>query len=194
MGFLDSLQGTLNRGTAAAERATRTLRLNQRVNDINKERQRLAAQLGASLYEATKDDASFRAGREALFDGIANLDAEREKCQLEIASIEAEAAAARTYTCTHCGASVSATDLFCSGCGTAIDVIKQEIAEQNAAAADSAANSNRVCASCGAAMGEDDMFCMSCGTKYDPAAESRAQADEEPATDDAFAPKEEDTE
>ena len=108
--------------------------------------------------------------------------------------IPAAEAAAQTYTCTHCGATVSATDLFCSGCGTAIDVIKQEIAEQNAAAADSAVNSNRVCASCGAAMGEDDMFCMSCGTKYDSAAESQAQADEEPATDDACASKEADAE
>lgn len=62
MGFLDSLQGTLNRGTAAAERATRTLRLNQRVNDINKERQKLAAQLGASLYEQPRTMHRFARG------------------------------------------------------------------------------------------------------------------------------------
>lgn len=170
MGFLDSLQGTLNRGTAAAGRATRTMRLNQRVSEINRERQKLAAQLGASLYEATKGNPELRTGREALYDGIASLDAEREKTQREIAEVEAEAAAAeaaaQTYTCTRCGATVSATDMFCSGCGASVEEIKAEVAEQQASEA-AAVESGRTCPSCGAVMGADDAFCMSCGAKVE---------------------------
>lgn len=174
MGFLDSIQGTFNRGTAAAGRATRAMRLNQRVNEINRERQKLAAQLGASLYEATKDNPDLRAGREALYDGIASLDAEREKTQEEIAAVEAEAAAAeaasQTYTCTRCGATVSAGDLFCSGCGASVEDIKKEIAERQAAET-ATVESGRTCPSCGAIVGVDDEFCMSCGAKMGPAEE-----------------------
>lgn len=81
-----------------------------------KRRQALAAQLGASLYDATKDDPTFRAGREAIYDGIAAIDAERAGYQAEIDRIEAEAqAAAVRYTCPFCGSSVAVSDLFCSG-------------------------------------------------------------------------------
>ena len=66
-------------------------------------RQGLAAQLGASLYEATRGDAALVSGREALYDGIARIDAEREQCQRQIAAIDEQAAAAATaaagFTC-----------------------------------------------------------------------------------------------
>ena len=63
MGFLDSLQSSVNRGMAATGRATSTMKLKAQMSEALKRRQALAAQLGASLYDVTKDAAHLRAGR-----------------------------------------------------------------------------------------------------------------------------------
>lgn len=168
MGFLDNVTSAVNRGTAAASRGAEKVKLNARISELVKTRQALAAQLGASLYDATKDDPAFTAGRESLYQGIAQCDAEREECQRQIEAIEAAAAeqtsAQVTYKCTACGAKVGANDLFCSGCGAPAEQIRPQ-GVSGAAAAASPAPAGRTCAACGAAMNEDDMFCMSCGAK-----------------------------
>lgn len=56
MGILDNITSSVNKGLAATNRATSTMKLKAQMNDALKRRQNLAAQLGASLYEATKDD------------------------------------------------------------------------------------------------------------------------------------------
>ena len=88
MGFLDNVTSAVNRGTAAAGRGADKIKLNARIGELNRQRQGLAAQLGASLYEATRGDAALVSGREALYDGIARIDAEREQCQRQIAAID----------------------------------------------------------------------------------------------------------
>ena len=60
MGFLDDVQASLNRGVAGANRGVESMKLKNQLNDAMKRRQALAAQLGASLYDITKDDPSFR--------------------------------------------------------------------------------------------------------------------------------------
>ena len=52
MGFLDNVTSAVNRGTAAAGRGADKIKLNARICELNRQRQNLAAQLGASLYEA----------------------------------------------------------------------------------------------------------------------------------------------
>lgn len=103
MGFLDNVTSAVNRGTAAAGRGADKIKLNARIGELNRQRQGLAAQLGASLYEATRGDAALVSGREALYDGIARIDAEREQCQRQIAAIDEQAAAVATaaagFTC-----------------------------------------------------------------------------------------------
>ncbi|MEY8459872.1 zinc-ribbon domain-containing protein [Eggerthellaceae bacterium 24-137] len=166
MGFLDNVTSAVNRGTAAAGRGADKMKLNARIGELNKQRQGLAAQLGASLYEATRGDAALTAGREALYEGIARIDAEREGCQRQIAAIDEQAAAAATaaagFTCAVCGARMSGADLFCSGCGTPADRARAQ------AAPVPAVPTGPACASCGAPLGEGDMFCMSCGAKVVP--------------------------
>lgn len=163
MGFMDSVTSAVNRGTAAAGREADKLKLKARIGELTKQRQGLAAQLGASLYEATRGDAALRAGREALFDGIAQCDAERDECQRQIDALEAAAAAsaqaATTFACAVCGARMNGTDLFCSGCGAP--------AERARAAAPADVAGGPACASCGAPLGEGDLFCMSCGAKVE---------------------------
>lgn len=168
MGFLDSLQSSVNRGVAATGRATSTMKLKAQMSEALKRRQALAAQLGASLYDVTKDDAGLRAGREALYDGIAACDAERAQCQAEIERIEAESAAATAansyYVCPFCGSHVVTTDLFCSGCGKPMAEITTALsAQQQAPAAPVAPVSGAACPQCGAPVNAGDAFCMSCG-------------------------------
>lgn len=162
MGFLDSIQSAMNRGQAAAGRGMETMKLNNRIKEIAKQRQALATQLGASLYEETRNNEMFRAGRESLYDGIAALDAEREQCLADIAAIEeaakAEEQAAMVLTCPNCGATVGNNDLFCSGCGKKVEEIKAELGT---------VYSGLACPNCGAPIAEDDVFCCGCGQKIE---------------------------
>lgn len=163
MGFLDNVTSAVNRGTAAAGRGADKIKLNARIGELNRQRQGLAAQLGASLYEATRNDAALTAGREALYEGIARIDAERAECQRQIAAIDEQAAAAATaatgFTCAVCGAHMTGADLFCSGCGAPAERARAQAAPAPPAPA------GPVCSSCGAPIGEGDLFCMSCGAK-----------------------------
>lgn len=182
MGFLDSLQSSVNSATAAAGRATSTLKLKSQMNEALKRRQGYAAQLGASLYEATKDNPELRAGREALFDSIAACDAERAQLQAQIDQIEAEAAAAEAaasyYVCPFCHSRVGATDLFCMGCGKPMAEIQAALAQQQAAVAPAPQSqaAGAVCPQCGAPVNPGDAFCMSCGCKLGASAPAPAPA------------------
>ena len=188
MSFFDDLQNSINRGVAGANRTGNTIKLKAQLNEAMKRRQTLAAQLGASLYDATKDDPTFRAGREAIYDGIAAIDDERAGYQAEIDRIEAEAQAAQAaavrYTCPFCGSSVAASDLFCSGCGKPMAEIEAEITKQRAGgiatAPASDASNAATCPQCGAPINEGDMFCMSCGAKLESAPKPEPEPKPEP--------------
>ena len=198
MGFLDSVQSTFNRGVAAAGRTSDQVRLKGQMNDANKRRQNLAAQLGASLYEITKDDPQLRAGRESLYDGIAAIDAERVQIQAELDRLEREAQAAQIaathFACPFCGFQLSANDVFCSSCGKSMTEIQAVL---SAAQTGAPANwGGPTCPSCGAPMNPGDMFCMSCGHKLDapaatPSAAPMAEAvpAAEPAPEPAVTPE-----
>lgn len=197
MSFFDDLQNSINRGVAGANRTGNTIKLKAQLSEAMKRRQTLAAQLGASLYDATKDDPTLRAGREAIYDGIAAIDAERAGYQAEIDCIEAEAqavqAAAVRYTCPFCGSSVAASDLFCSGCGKPMAEIEAEITKRRtngiATTAASSASSAATCPQCGFFINEGDAFCMNCGAKLEsmPKPEPEPVAVPEPV--DAPAPE-----
>lgn len=165
MGFFDDITTAVNRGTDSAGRAAEKAKLKARINEINKKRTDMAAQLGASLYEVTKDDTRLREGREPLYEGIAALDAERAECQARIEALDQQAqeqvAAAQTFSCVVCGNTMRATDLFCSGCGSPAEKARPT----HAFSAPAAAVPGVVCRSCGAAMEEDDLFCMTCGAR-----------------------------
>lgn len=188
MGFLDSLQSSVNRGMAATGRATSTMKLKAQMSEALKRRQALAAQLGASLYDVTKDDANLRAGREALYDGIAACDAERAQCQAEIERLEAESAAATAansyYVCPFCGSHVVTTDLFCSGCGKPMAEITAALSaqQQTPAAPVAPVPGAAACPQCGAPVNAGDVFCMSCGYNLAaaPAPAAVAASDPEP--------------
>lgn len=197
MGILDGITNTFNKGAAAAERGAKTVKLKAQVAEVNKKRQQLAAQLGASLYEATKEDESLRQGREALYDGIKACDTERDECLKMISEIEEqaalEAAASNTYKCTVCGSTVGASDLFCSGCGTSADQIRAQSAVSVQVTTNTA---DRVfCSSCGFPMSASDSFCIECGAKVGgtQAAAETDKTDEDDETSSDKSPSNEST-
>ncbi len=167
MGFKESLSSAWERGTSSVASSGRKVQLNIQLNDLVKQRQDLAAQLGASLYDVVKDMPELREGREGLLQGIADVDARRAELQAEIAQIESDQEAQRAaymqYTCTRCGANVLASSQFCSGCGKPVSEILAEVAAQGPAPA--AAPAGPTCPQCGAAVVDGDAFCMSCGCK-----------------------------
>lgn len=144
MGLFDNVQQAMNRGVATAGRTANSTKLKMQQADIARQRKELAAQLGAALYEATKDDAALRAGREQLYDGIANLDKQSAEIDAQLrqiaeqAAAEAQAAQAKAQAraaaqqatsgprCPSCGAPIGEGDLFCMSCGTKIELPKQE--------------------------------------------------------------------
>lgn len=181
MGLFDNVTAAARRGSAAAERTARKVRLQAQLADLNKRRQGLAAQLGASLYEITRDDEAFRAGREGLYGDIAACDAERDELKAQIARIEAEAAAeaaaVRSFPCGVCGARMAESDLFCSGCGASAEEARaaaRRAAAEAPAGAEAAGGS--ACPFCGAPVGEGDLFCMGCGSQLGGAAEGASGA------------------
>ena len=206
MGLLDEISNSINRGTEAVGRGTRTAQLKYRMGELLKERQKFAAQLGAGLYDKLKDDPAMREGMESLFDGIASIDRQRADMQAEIDSIEAagaaSAAAAVTYQCPRCGTTVGATDMFCAGCGKPVEEIKAAAKEAEerrraaavaSAAANSASASSMVsadapfCSNCGAVLAEGDAFCMSCGAPVVSDEAAAAEPDNQTALDGRLA-------
>ena len=84
---ITSTEPTKSTETAKNTQTTETTKLKIEMNDLLKQRQSLAAQLGASLYEITRDDPAMTEGREALYSGIAQLDERRAKLEEQIAEI-----------------------------------------------------------------------------------------------------------
>lgn len=166
MGLFDSVTSAVNRGTESAGRAAEKVKINNKLNEITKRRQQLTSQLGASLYLATKDDPAMREGREGLYNAIATCDLEREQCQQRLGQLELMNEAVESFRCVVCGAKMTGSDLFCSGCGTTADQARPAMA----APMGGAAVGTTRCASCGAPMGANDIFCMSCGASVAPAA------------------------
>ncbi len=190
MGFMEDVQDSLQREVDSAGRSVETARLNMKISDVQKRRKELAAQLGASLYEVAKSDPNLVAGREALFDGIAALDAERAGYEAQIQEIERKEhealIAASTVECPFCHYRLRSSDMFCSGCGKPMAEIKaasEKAPEPEAPAADC------FCMNCGTKLAPGDKFCMNCGTKVTPSAES-ATADAEMSAEPAAAPAE----
>lgn len=121
MDFLDDIKSYGQYGVDSAQRSVQEVRLKRQIGEIARRRKELMAQLGASLYEVTKDNPELRQGREALYDSIAQCDKARELYERQIADLHAVAPAAPALTCPNCGASVQEGDVFCMNCGQRLE-------------------------------------------------------------------------
>ena len=187
MGFVDDIQNSVQREVDSASRSVEIAQLKVKIKDVQNRRKELAAQLGASLYEVTKSDPVLVGGREALFDGIASLDAERAGYEAQIEEIERKAqeaqAAAAGVECPFCHYSMRGSDLFCAGCGKPMAEVKAfyEKAPEPEDASELAA---AFCMNCGSKLGAGDKFCMKCGTKVPESEGTGADVDKDPAGSD----------
>lgn len=191
---LDTLQELA--GSAPPEERSAFDRLMKRVEDAGSQRMSWEQLLGASLYEATAADAHYRAGREALYEGIAASDAEIERCVEEargiVAELEARRAAERAAaeashlaameqdgdgpcTCPFCGTAVEPENRFCGGCGRPASEVRAEVAARRRAEQEAAATPAvpTACPRCGEPLVPDAVFCIACGCNI---AEAQAAA------------------
>ncbi|MBQ9002605.1 MAG: zinc ribbon domain-containing protein [Eggerthellaceae bacterium] len=177
MGFIDDMTGAVDRGVAAVGRTTKSAQLKMQLSDLKKRRRDLAAQLGASLYEATNSNPAFRVGREALYDGIESIDRQCGELTTQIEAIEAFAlspvTAVPSTACPKCGEAIRGDDLFCRGCGKPVNEARTET--QRASGRVGVPNERAamsICPSCGSRIAEQDRFCMNCGTHIGLAGET----------------------
>ena len=145
MGFFDKVGSAVSKGAAEAKEAAQIMKLKGQLKDIARKRTDAAARLGADLYSATKDDAIWRAGREAIYEEIADLDQKAIEVQQMIIELEkddepepeaapapaeapAEAAPAEdapvppaaAKVCPNCGKPLADDTVFCPACGTKV--------------------------------------------------------------------------
>ena len=175
MGFLDGAGNLLNRGVANAGRSTRSLSIKATLTDLKKQREELCCQLGASLYEETRQMASLHDPRQALYAAIEALDVQRATLQNELADIEEQARLARaagSRRCPSCGTPFGPEDMVCVECGTRVESPSSVLL---------LGRSDLSCAVCGEPLAGDVRFCMNCGaTVHMPTTA--------PSASDAFAP------
>ncbi|MDR2672742.1 MAG: zinc ribbon domain-containing protein [Coriobacteriales bacterium] len=152
MGFLDNVQDGLSRGVASTGRATKSLQLKGQINALDKKREALMGQLGASLYQETRSEPHFRSTREALYLEVEDIDSRKEVLHQELEELEREGQMSlqgkQTLVCPSCGKGLAATDAFCTGCGTSMVDIRKTL---------------NLCAACGTPLTPDSKFCMGCG-------------------------------
>ncbi len=85
--------------------------LRERIEELSRIRLGFTAHLGSSLYEATKDNAELRWGRESLYDGIATCDAERERILRRIEELTSETGSTASANVGECPAPKSVSSL-----------------------------------------------------------------------------------
>ena len=171
MSFLDDMSGVIDRGAAAVGRTTKSAQLKMQLSDLEKKRRDVAAELGASLYEVTRDNPELRAGREGIYDDIATIDGQLDNLLAQLQEVEAASAAAQRggfagVLCPRCEGEIRDGDSFCMGCGMPADEARAEIAQQAQAVVEEASQvAGPTCPNCGNAISETDMFCMKCGAR-----------------------------
>lgn len=186
MGLFDDISAqigsTVNRGSAAASRTTRTMRIRSELTELERQREAAAARLGAELYPRLSAYPELCEGCEALIGAIMTADERTSALREELAQIEREAEEAKAqaeaeakarrnahvaqpaFVCPTCGSAVDEGDAFCMSCGTKLDpsmFVRQEQAEEPQAEGLGA------CPQCGAEVLPGSKFCGSCGARVE---------------------------
>lgn len=154
MAFFDNVKSKLTSTSQTAVQKAKDLteltKLTAQVNDAEKKINDLYYKLGFEIYKAYRE--------EPLETGAEHF-AQITQLHQQIADYKAQMAALNnTSVCPNCGARVNKDMVFCSGCGSRLNV-----AEAPAAAP----QTGKVCSKCGAPLADDMLFCMSCGNKVE---------------------------
>ena len=170
--ILESANSLLNKGAEAVTRGIDTASTKMKQTDLTRQREAACAALGASLFEATRENAELRADREELFAAVEAIDLQIAEADAVLAAIEAEkaakeaekaAAAAEQATreseavCSICGSVIPSGALFCSNCGAKKPEPQPEPVPEPQV--------DLVCPVCGSSVASDALFCGTCGHK-----------------------------
>ena len=148
MAFIDQLGKMItNAGQETATKAknlSSITKLNNTINSLHIEINRLSQELGKAYYERHKNDEVFPEDSERMT-AIKNAYAEISKYQEQIDQIKGMG------RCPNCGASTPADSVFCSSCGNRL-VHEAAVSTEG-----------KTCHQCHATVGPNDLFCMACG-------------------------------
>ena len=156
MAFLENLGKKVGEAAQAAAKKSGELveitKLNVNIGSEEDKIQKLYTQIGKTVFEkysASGDaDENVVENCEAIKVHEHNIKALKEKI-LEVKNVK---------TCTHCGAEMERTQVFCSKCGTKNEVAPASPPEQEQ-------TPTAACTACGAPLAEGAAFCTSCGAK-----------------------------
>ncbi|MBQ6453258.1 MAG: zinc ribbon domain-containing protein [Coriobacteriales bacterium] len=144
MGFLDKVGSAVSKTAAEAKETAKIMKLKGQLKDIARKRADATARLGADLYSATKDNPVWRAGRESIYEEIANLDLQAIEVQEMIVELEKDDEPAPA---------------------PAPEAAAEAPAAEPVVAAPVPSAAAKVCPNCGKAVADDTVFCTECGTK-----------------------------
>ncbi len=158
MAFLENLGKKVGEAAQAAAKKSGELveitKLNVNIGSEEDKIQKLYTQIGKSVYEkysvSGDADENVVENCETIKVHEHNIKTLREKI-LEVKNVK---------TCTHCGAEMEKTQVFCSKCGTKNEVTAAPQYEE-------AYTPATVCTACGAPLAEGAVYCTGCGTKVD---------------------------
>lgn len=124
MGIWDDISGALNKGVEGAGRFADATSLKFKLGEVERRKRDLACDLGEKFYEAVSSDSALPEGCEETIAAMKACDEEIAQIKADIEAIarktEASKAAAVTYSCPSCGATLSPGARFCHACGVAL--------------------------------------------------------------------------
>ncbi|MGI6591252.1 MAG: zinc-ribbon domain-containing protein [Eggerthellaceae bacterium] len=93
--------------------------LREHLHELDAKRTRLAAELGALVYQETMNDPAARRGREALYTGISAVDRQRNQVEDALARLLKGPQSDISFNyCPRCGTPVASGNQYCIQCGT----------------------------------------------------------------------------
>lgn len=164
MDITNGLNDFFSRGGDTLNRALKANQLRMQISELASRRNGICAELGASLYYETSQLDEFRLGREALYEEIAQIDAQRAELERQVKELSAKpmpyaAPSAPTLVCQNCGTPMSPGSRFCTECGTPVSEPKAP--EQP----EIVAQASTVCPHCGSPYEAGEVFCAKCGKR-----------------------------
>lgn len=153
MAFFDNVRGKLNQaGQTTVQKAkelSEIAKLNAAIAAAERQINDLYGKLGYEVYCAYNENPLPEV--EELMNQLKELHQNIENCRVQIKEITA------VDTCPNCGARISKDMIFCSGCGSKLEVPQPEVVEEAQTAA--------FCGACGAELAPGAIFCTNCGNK-----------------------------
>jgi len=200
MGFMDDVMGGVSQFTKGAQAKVKgnydVVNRMAQINSVEKEVNGMLLELGRAYYQSHCNDGAAECQElinniKLKYNIIENLKKENEETKESMSSITLINTGAGRKTCTACGASIKADNMFCPECGAkveepaaapapaveasveaatpapAVEAPVEAAAPAPAVEAPVAAQEYVFCSNCGTKVESDTVFCPECGSKIE---------------------------